>query len=154
MNQIILTVLLMFFWVALTQSLYWIDLIMGLVVSLFAVLLSNKLLSFNFKIRIKLIKLLKYIFILIPNIIISGVKSLYMIITFKTDVKIIKVDTILKHDFSIYILAVSITLTPGTITIYRDGSSLYVLRLYPKADTIEKEIKEIKAPFESILLED
>jgi multicomponent Na+:H+ antiporter subunit E len=156
MSQIILTCILFIFWIVLTQSIDWIDLVMGLMVSIISMLLSKRFLYTDifrpgfFHIR----KFFKYISVLIPEILRSGFKSLYIIATFKTDAKIIKVKTELENNFHIYILAVSITLTPGTITIYRTKNILYVLRLFPQSVDETMEPESIKAPFEKILMGD
>ncbi|TCT15461.1 multisubunit sodium/proton antiporter MrpE subunit [Natranaerovirga pectinivora] len=155
MKLIVFTCVLLFFWVGLTQSLSIVDLLIGLLISVLSIILSRKYFSADIVYpKFRFIKIIKYILVLIPQIIISGFKSLYILITFKTDVKIVKVPTNLSNDFKIFVLAVSITLTPGTITVHKQDNILYVLRLFPQHVDEEKEAESIKDPFEKMLLED
>lgn len=51
----------------------------------------------------------------------------------KSNIKIIDVNLDTKSEFSQTLIANSITLTPGTITVEKNGSNLKVLCLNPKS---------------------
>lgn len=152
MKFLFLTSVLLMFWIILTQSFYWPDILIGSLVSILSILLSRSF-SRSFQIKLRIKKTMKYLLVLVPTIFVSGLKSLYMILTLKMEVKIVRVSTQLDHPFAIYILAMSITLTPGTITLYRADNTLYVLRLYPQGTHLVEEAEAIKSPFEEMLLE-
>lgn len=52
----------------------------------------------------------------------------------KSDIKIIDIDLSTKSEFHQTLIANSITLTPGTITVEKKGSHLRVLCLNPKSN--------------------
>lgn len=66
---------------------------------------------------------------------------------------IVRVKTKLKRDSALTMLANSITLTPGTLTvdIDKEKSVLYVHWIYVKSTVIEETTKEIGSRFEKIL---
>lgn len=154
--RVALFLALLGFWLVLTHSLHGLNLFMGALLSLISMFISNRYLfrlDFSFK-KISLWKILKYLWILSIQILLSAFHSLKAILTFKTDVRIVKIHTKLTHDFSVFILANSITLTPGTITLFREGQNLLVLCLYKLPADNEKAGELIKAPFEALLLEE
>ncbi|TCK98584.1 multicomponent Na+:H+ antiporter subunit E [Natranaerovirga hydrolytica] len=155
MKNMIWPAILLFFWIGLTQSLDSIDVIMGLIISVISFALAKKFFTSNSSYpKLNVIKVIQYIFMVFIQMIKSGFESLYMLVTRKSQVKIIKVPTDFPSDFYVFVLAISITLTPGTVTIYRKNSTLYVLRLFPKHSDPEKEPEAIKTPFEKLLLKD
>ncbi len=69
----------------------------------------------------------KYVFALIVQIYIAGVQALYRVLTGGLHVGIVDIHTTLENEFHIALLANSITLTPGTVTLDRDGKTLKVI---------------------------
>lgn len=129
---------------------------MGIGLSFLCIFLSKQyLFQFHFSAkRIPYRKIGKYLFTLLIQIVSSAVFSAKTILTFQAHVQIVKIHTKLQDDFSIFVLANSITLTPGTITLLRKGQELFVLCLYKLPDNPEEAQKTIIGQFESILLEE
>lgn len=102
-------------------------------------------------IRINPLTFFKYIFILVWNIYKSGFLAIQKIITHKTNVCIVEIDTSLKNLINRAILANSITMTPGTVTIEMEDDKITVLWLDKlSSDRIEAG-NIIKGKFEDIL---
>ncbi len=153
---IVVFCLLLGFWLLLTQSLYWVDIVLGILLSFLSIILSKQLLfrfHFSFK-SIKFKKVFVYLRTLWLEMLKSGIRMIFTIVTGKMHVQIIHVPTMLTDDFSIFVLANSITLTPGTITLLRKGQTLIVLCLYALPKDPRQAAKEIKEPFEHLLMED
>ncbi len=74
-----------------------------------------------------------------------------VILTGKADPKIIEISTSLESDFLISVLANSITLTPGTITVDVRGQKLWVLWVMPKTLDADLAGELIKGSFEKRL---
>lgn len=153
---LILFLFLVVFWIILTHSFYWVNILIGSLLSILSLFISKRyLFRFHFspkKISYK--KISKYIWILLVQIVLSALRSLHTIVTFQTHVQIVKIHTQLQDDFSIFILANSITLTPGTITLLREGQNLFVLCLYKLPSSSKEAGAVIKDHFETILLEE
>ncbi len=75
-----------------------------------------------------------YFLNLIYNILVSAASTTVLAITGGIDPQVVEVQTALKKDISHYILANSITLTPGTLTIDidHDKNTLKVAVLTPR----------------------
>ena len=126
--------LLMLFaaWIVLngkiTFEICWI----GLIISVLIYAFMCKFMGFSIKSDIKLCKraflLIAYFFVLLWEIIKSNITVIYIILNKRRPIKqsIRYFDTNLKTDITKVILANSITLTPGTITISVDGSRFCV----------------------------
>ncbi len=100
-----------------------------------------------------LFNLIHYFFVLMYEIFKSalrGVKSLY---TGKLDFGFITIKTELKDDYSRTILANSITLLPGTITINKEDDELLVLWMEPSTDDAKEAGDIIKKRLEVVLKE-
>lgn len=69
----------------------------------------------------------KYVLALIVQIYIAGVQALYRVLTGGLHVGIVEIHTSLDNEFHIALLANSITLTPGTVTLDRNGKTLKVI---------------------------
>jgi multicomponent Na+:H+ antiporter subunit E len=65
---------------------------------------------------------------------------------------IVAIKTDLKEDYKKLILANSITLTPGTITMDVQGDTLYIHWIDATTSDIQKASKEIAGSFEEVLL--
>lgn len=66
---------------------------------------------------------------LVVEIFLAGIAVIPTIIKGDADVEIVRVETRLKDELLIDILANSITLTPGTVTVDKIGNQLLVLNL-------------------------
>lgn len=137
------------FWLVLTSSFDLITIMYGILFCAFSYYISKTIfkdeayLGFNLK-SIKM-------FLFIPYIIYRMYKSsfilIYDILTSKISPKIYSVESNLKGDIKNLILSNSITLTPGTITLYLGENDILVLS-YKK---VEKPNEDIKGKMEKIL---
>ncbi len=76
----------------------------------------------------KAIYLLQYLACLIKEIVIANFTAMRLVLTSKEEIEpcIVRFNTDLKNDISKFLLANSITLTPGTITVSVEGSCFTV----------------------------
>ncbi|MCT4585340.1 MAG: Na+/H+ antiporter subunit E [Peptostreptococcaceae bacterium] len=137
------------FWLVLTSSFDLISIMYGIIFCTFSYYISKTI----FKDEAYLVFNLKGVKILlfIPYIIFRMYKSsfilMYDILTSNISPKIYPVESNLKGDIKNLIMSNSITLTPGTITLYLGDSDILVLS-YKK---IDKPSEEIKGRMEDIL---
>ena len=89
-----------------------------------------------------------YFLRLIPEIYRSAILLIPLIVTGKADPKIFDIETTLEKRWEIALLANTITLTPGTITVNVEGRHLQVLWMNPKAETEDGISESIKGKFE------
>ena len=144
---------LMSFWLVLSQNLQPASLLIGALFSLLAALLS-----FDFFIKpdegmhSKAIRtiwlLLIYVLILIYEMFLASIDVVYRVITMDINPEVVMIKTDIKSDLGIVLLANSITLTPGTITIDIEGDHLYVHWLYARTTHFGHAAELIKGRFE------
>lgn len=89
---------------------------------------------------------------LVGQIYLSGVLTVINIFRGQTRSVIVIVKTELSDDFLIAVLAASITLTPGTVTVARNGNNLHVLLLSQNASAQSDASKKILGRLEGLLL--
>ncbi len=145
------SILLFSMWLVLSASLDMANILIGLGVSIAVALLYTKMFKHTKFEFINPIWFLVYIFILLKNIIISNVQIAKR--TLSKDMKlapaIIKVKTNLKSDWKKLLLANSITLTPGTLTLDIVDDTLFI-HVIEFRDSDNKEA--ITQEFEDIIL--
>jgi len=95
--------------------------------------------------------LFAYIFVLLFEIYLGSLFVVYSVITMKIKPGIVKIKTNLKSRFARALLANSITLTPGTVTIDLQDEYLWVHWLSVKTEDAHNAAKLIKGRFESQL---
>jgi len=137
-SGLLVTFLILFgFWLLLSWHFDPLHLVLGLICSLLVAYLSHDLLiteRISFSLR-KIILFIFYLFYLAYNIVLANLDVAYRVLHPKMPInpKIVRFNSKLNSDIAKTILANSITLTPGTITIdIRDGT-LYVHSLSPNA---------------------
>ncbi len=143
-------------WMGFNEKFSWGGLVVGFLLGIMAVYFTEHHLStscYNCTYRISPWVMTKYAFFLFYQIFYSGLLAAKIIITGKIDLGVVHITTELKDDFRRSILANSITLTPGTVTIECANGELTVLWI--KCDSTEcKEAGEmIKGSMERRLLE-
>ncbi|MCK8059657.1 MULTISPECIES: Na+/H+ antiporter subunit E [unclassified Fusibacter] len=119
-------------WIILYARADLIIILSGALVGVFSLWITEKYLigsSYYHHYPINLFKLISYFAYLLIEIYASGIHTIKLIITGAVNPKVIKITTELDDDYSISILANSITLTPGTVTIDKNGKELTVLWL-------------------------
>lgn len=95
---------------------------------------------------------INFIFVLIFDIIKSGILIIPSLITGKTNVGIVKISTKIDGGLMTSTIANAITLTPGTVTIDKNENELIVLWLNVKSRNTEEAGDIIKGNFEKILM--
>lgn len=90
-----------------------------------------------------------YFFYLVLQIYIAGYHMIRLIFSGHVNVDLVRIHTSLRSDLAISVLACSITLTPGTVTIAREGDHLDVLWI----DCVSKD-EQIAGPLVKKKLED
>lgn len=148
--------LLMIFWLILTLNLQWPAILVGIIASLFVTMLS-----YNFFIKSSegiygrilqtLWYLLLYLFVLLYEMFLASLDVLYRIITGDINPEVVMIKSDIKSDLGILLLANSITLTPGTITIDIEDEYLYVHWLYARTTHFGHASELIKGRFEQWL---
>ncbi len=115
-------------WCILNESFEPFVIIMGLLLGYFSLYLGRVLLGFpldTIMYSVNILKLFKYIWVLIFNIYKSSFQCILLIIKGQSDVKVISTKINVQSDWQKVLLSNSVTLTPGTITIdYLDDTIL------------------------------
>ncbi len=126
-------VLLFFVWLAMNESLSPITVVLGLCVTAFCVVATNSLLDFQYIQTFSLapISFVKYVLFLLKEIYKSGLRASIFILTGKMRVNVLsfKMNEKVKSEVLRNIVASSITLTPGTITIEQKDGEFIVLAM-------------------------
>ncbi|WP_105619689.1 Na+/H+ antiporter subunit E [Vallitalea okinawensis] len=137
-------------WCILNESFQPFIIVTGLLLGFFSLGMGRLFLGFpidSIHISFNLVKLFKYIFVLIINIYKASLKCILLIIKGHSNIKVVSVKTHLKKDWHKVVLSNSVTLTPGTITIDFFKDTLLVLTLSGNSDSITDD-------FESILVKE
>lgn len=92
--------------------------------------------------------LLVYAFVLIYEMFLASVDVVYRVITMNINPEVVMIKTDIKSDLGIVLLANSITLTPGTVTIDIEDDHLYVHWLYARTTHFGHAAELIKGRFE------
>lgn len=155
-NIAIMFATLMLFWLMLSGRLDADILIVGSVISLAIAVLYRNGLSFFTEFRFTpaaFVAGFRYYGYFFKELFKSNVKLAAIVLTPSLPVKpaIVKVRTRLKTRMGRLMLANSITLTPGTLTVEMDGEWLYVHWVRMEADDIEEATACIVSGFESYL---
>lgn len=155
-NIAILFITLMLFWLMLSSRLDTDVLIVGSIISLAIALLYRNGLSFFTEFRFTPAAILAgflYYGYFFKELFKSNIKLAAIVLSPSLPVKpaIVKVRTKLKTRMGRLMLANSITLTPGTLSVELDGEWLYVHWVRMEADDIEEATARIVSGFESYL---
>lgn len=155
-ETVILFVTLMLFWLMLSGKLASDILIVGAVISLTIALLYRNGLSFFTEFRFTPAAILagfRYYGYFFRELFKSNVALAAVVLTPSLPVNpaIVKVRTRLKTRMGRLMLANSITLTPGTLSVEMDGEWLYVHWVRMETDAIEEATRQIVSGFESYL---
>jgi len=126
--------LLLFFlaWIIFNGRITLEIVIFGIVIAAAVFAFMCKFMDYSIKKELRLYKkvpeFLKYVFLLVKEIIKANMAVIKMILTRRevTEPTLVKVHTDLKSETAKVMLANSITLTPGTITVSMEGDTLLV----------------------------
>ena len=153
-NTVYLVMLLTVAWLILVESISIVQIAIGFAASIICVICFYRFFDLGKFANINLWRLLLYLFYLIGQIYVAGIKAIILVIK-GAAVDIVKVRTIAENDLFIVLLANSITLTPGTISLEITGNEISVLWLREvDADPLELEDADeiIKGKLEKQLL--
>lgn len=157
MKNFIFNIFLAFIWIALTMKFTIINILFGFLLGYFVLwFVKRKDNHQENKYFVRIPKFFSYILFFIAQVIKGSMRIGYEIITpdHKMNPGIIAIPLDAKSDIEITLLANSITLTPGTISIAVSDNkkTLYVYNMYLDKDP-ENSIQEIKNGLEYKLLE-
>lgn len=147
-------VLLSAVWIALNESLSWYVVASGPVVAVTAIYFSDKFVlkgDFAGTYRIGPWTLVKYTAYLVSQVYVAGFAAMYRLARGSLNLDIVHIHTELDSEFHISLLANSITLTPGTVTVDKQGRKLDVLWIDAHTHDAGEAGDEIKGGFERLL---
>ncbi len=132
------------------------ELILGAVIALILTLIIAKYVDYKIDYLLPY-RLLVFIVVYIPvflwQLVLSNLNVARRVLSIDIPVNpgFVKIKTELKGDFAKLILANSITLTPGTLSVDVKGDTLYIHTIDVKGSSIEENTEHISAVFERIL---
>jgi multicomponent Na+:H+ antiporter subunit E len=142
-NRYKLFIIILIFWFLMNLNFEFQTILFGVFVSLLVTVLTHNVLydtnGFRYR-NIKILKLLIYLLLLFVEIFKASFTYIINLISKTYEPVVIKVDLDLYDPVQIGIIANSITLTPGTISVDIDGHTIYVLTL-AKPGTPQEELE-------------
>lgn len=137
MSFILTSIIMLVFWILLSGEFNLILLISAVFASLFVASISHDLLIGDADIRAGVTRLgrfLKYLPWLLYQILLSNIDLVYRTLHpgMPIDPCLVKFDTSLRTDIGITILANSITLTPGTVTVEATKDGVFIVHAIAK----------------------
>ena len=131
-----LWVILFTVWIVLNESAATTVLVQGAVFSAAAILLTSLFVGLpDRKIRIGFLPILRYMALLVADIVVSGVLAVKDVCTGDINIELAEVETNHEDELQATLFANGITLTPGMVTVEKKGKKLLVLCL----NTTKKE---------------
>lgn len=141
-------------WVIMQESFAPATILTGIAIGLFSLAITNKLVlkeRFREVYTVRLLPAFWYGLRLLLAIYVAGAQAVVKMISGRINVGVVEIDTRLEDEFAIALLANSITLTPGTVTLDRDGSRLKVIWLDCVTREREAAGAAIKGEFEGMI---
>ncbi len=157
-NKFFYTWLLLFvIWMAFTTSLDIAEIIAGVFISFVISIFTYKIftnIGFRVFSPVRLFYIFKYLFVFIIELIKSNIDVARIVLNPKLPINpgIVELESKLSSDFAKMVLANSITLTPGTLTVDIIENKIFVHWLYVKGTDSETTYNEIAKKFEDILI--
>lgn len=152
--QIVLNTLLAFVWMFLTGNWTIQGFVLGYAIGLFCLYFMRRYIQYPFYIR-KLYFIIRLLLLFLKELIVSSIIVLKQVLSPKLNFEpgIIPLYTELEGEWEITILALLITLTPGTMTIEisKDNRVLYIHAM--DVHDAETTVNEIKEKFERKIME-
>ena len=153
-NSIYIVIIFSIIWIILTESLAVWSVTTGVVISVICALFYNKLLVMEKIADVRFGRLAIYIVYLVGQIYLAGFAAIKLIVK-GAKVDIVEVNTDIESDFLRVLLANSITLTPGTLTLELQDDMIIILWLRDKNhgfEDTEDYDETIKGGLERMLL--
>lgn len=152
-NTLFLTLLCTFFWCVLHESFEPDKLISGFILSVIIMVFYERFLSLpHFTYRFPLRKALPYLLLLFVQIFKSGWQTAKILLKNEVSPTIVILPTKLENEWYKTLVANSITLTPGTVSIDISRNHYVVLCIAPYGKNAEEYYASIAAPFEALLM--
>ena len=150
MRLLLWTGFLFVLWLVLTSSLGIQNLLVGIVVSYGIALLYTQMFKDEKVEHFSISAAFAYLYILLKNLVISNLQINKRILSKELEIStaIVAVKTDLKSDWKKLLLANSITLTPGTLTLDIKGDTLFIHTLQYEEG---KDKREITKEFEEAI---
>lgn len=147
--------LLFFVWLGLTLSLDWQELVVGASASAFiAVIVSNMFSKGNTEeSSFSLLSIVKYILIFLKNLIIANIDVAKIVLNPKLPINpgVVEIETSKKTAFKKFVIANSITLTPGTLTLDVINDKMYIHWIDVSTKDMRQAGEIIKGDFENAM---
>jgi multicomponent Na+:H+ antiporter subunit E len=146
---------LLVIWVLLT-GFDWKEIVLGAAVSLVLAIIISRFVNYSFGFGI-ILGLIKFIAIYIPvfifKLVLANIDIAYRVLSPKLPINpgIVKVPTKLKSDFGKFVLANSITLTPGTLSLDVEDDQVLVHWVNVKGSSPAEYQSKISKTFEKLL---
>jgi len=156
MKQLACFIIVLLIWIALTWSVYWEDLVAGVLFSLLISLFVSEMYPEHLGAALNPSRWLWFILYL-PYFFYFCVKAnldvAYRVLHPQTPIRpgFVRVRTSLESDMAKTMLANSITLTPGTLTVDIQGQDLYIHWINVQGRNVEEYSQLIVRRFEKIL---
>jgi len=149
-------VILLLFWVLLNGNLTWDTVLVGVLASAAILLFLPESTSFLSDFRTTpraLVASLQYVGYFLKELVKSNIALARIVLAPDLPINpgIVKVRTTLQSKMGRLVLANSITLTPGTLTVEMEGEWLYIHWVNIESDDIEAATQSIVAGFEQYL---
>ncbi|WP_270998708.1 Na+/H+ antiporter subunit E [Listeria seeligeri] len=152
--QLILNIILACLWMFLESSFSFATFIIGFIIGIFLLLFMRRFLGSRFYI-FRLFALVKLAFRFLHDLIVSTIHVSRIVLKKDMNIRpgIFRYDTTLETDWEVTMLALLITLTPGTLSIdiSDDYKAIYVHSLH--VPNIEEEIATIRKSYEGAIME-
>ncbi len=151
--KIFLFLILLIIWVALNEKFSWQVIFSGAFFSIVSMYLTRVLFSDNDNItsyEIPLWFLVYYMFAMLFFIISSSVSVILNIMKGNVKPRVVTIRSRLKNPWYISIVANSITLTPGTVTLDKTDNVMEVLWYYSETSDEEECYEKIASKFERL----
>ncbi|MBN2258930.1 MAG: Na+/H+ antiporter subunit E [Clostridiales bacterium] len=150
-DMIKLFTVLNIFWLLLTNSLYWIDIVIGLIFSSVVSYFSFKLLQKRKIVLPSINIVIKYIVVLIYEIFISSFYHILRIISNNEEnIVVFELDFEKRDTLELVMIANFITLTPGTVSIKISNNTIKVVTIESEVGSSEKTKKKLLDLFNMI----
>ncbi|MCF8217677.1 MAG: Na+/H+ antiporter subunit E [Bacteroidales bacterium] len=156
MRYVVYFIIILIFWLLITFSLSLSNIIVGAAVALLTTLLFGK---YSLESNVKIIQpqryfwFIVYLFIFLWEVIKANFDVAYRVIHPALPIKpgIVRVPLEIKSDIARTMLANSITMTPGTITMDIVGDEIFVHWIYVQSDNPEVYAEKVSGRFEKYI---
>ena len=147
----------MIVWLMFTSTLFWQEVVVGALVSMLLSLASIRLFTcctLSLLNPVRIFWMIWYFFVFLKALIIANFDVARRVISPSLPINpgIVKFKTKLKTNYSKMVLANSITLTPGTLSVDVVGDTFYIHWIDVETTDPEEAFKIIAEPFEKVLL--